>query len=104
MRDRKVLAEIMRKQRPGQPLSLWTRIRLRAWQRRQYRRYLASLDPRLVPPISGGLLGLSFRILAGYAIAGLILGLATPHVGLGFALLLAMLAWIVMGAYWLRGE
>jgi len=36
-----------------------------------------------------------------YAIAGLIIWLVTPLVGLGYALLLAMLAWIVMGAYWL---
>jgi len=101
MRDRNLLAEIMRKQRPGQPLSLRTRIRLRAWQRRQYRRYLASLDPRLAPPISAGMQALSVRILLSYVVAGFVLGLATPHVGLGYGLLLAMLAWIVMGAYWL---
>lgn len=101
MRDRNLLAEIMGKQRPGQPLSLRTRIRLRAWQRRQYRCYLASLDPQPVPPVSGGLLGLSIRILLSYAVAGIILWLATPHIGLGFAFLVAMLAWIVMGAYWL---
>lgn len=92
---------IISKLRPGQRLSLRDRLHLRLWQRRQYRRYLASMNPQPVPPISAGLLGLSIRILLSYAVAGLVLGLATPHIGLGYGLLLAMLAWIVMGAYWL---
>lgn len=100
-RDRDLLAEIMRKQRPGHPLRLRTRLRLRAWQRRQYRGYLASLNHERPPPISGGLLGLTFRIVLSYGVAGLVLGIAIPHVGLGYGLLLAVLAWIVMGAYWL---
>jgi len=91
---------IITKLRVGQPLSLRNRLRLRLWQKRQHRRYLASLNDRGPHAISGALVW-TIRAAMAYAIAGLIIWLVTPLVGLGYALLLAMLAWIVMGAYWL---
>lgn len=91
------------KLRAGQPLSLRDRVRLRLWHRKQHRRCLAAWFPDQGPPsVSAGLLLVSFRIIVIYAIAGLILWLLTPLVGLGYAFLVVVLAWILMGAYWLR--
>jgi len=90
------------KLRAGQPLSLWDRLRLYLWHRQQHRRCLAAWFGDQGPqhrvgrgPIWG------IRIIVTYAVAGLILWLLTPLIGLGYAVLVAMLAWIVMGAYWL---
>jgi len=100
--SKRSLLTALTKARYGQPLTLRERLRLHVWQNRQHRTYLASLGTEPPPPITGGLGRLIFKMLFSYAVAGLVLGLATPHVGFGFALLLAMLAWILMGAAWLR--
>lgn len=96
------LLGILTKAQYGQPLTLRDRLCLHLWQNRQHRTYLASLGSQPPPPITGGLWRLIFKMLFSYAVAGLVLGLATPHIGLGFALLLAMLVWMLMGACWLR--
>jgi len=50
----------------------------------------------------GELWQLIFKVLVSYALTGLILWLVRPHIGLGYGLLVAMLAWMLMGAYWFR--
>jgi len=86
--------------RAGDRLSLRNWLRLRLWQGRQHRRYLAWLYDQDSHWVDGYLIW-GLRLVFGYALAGLILWLVTPLIGLGFALLLAMLAWLLMGAYWL---
>jgi len=54
------------------------------------------------PVVGRGVISWIWRMLAIWVVGGLVVYLATPQVGLGPALLLAMLAALALGAWYLR--